>query len=75
MEWKLSCGVLEKLNCPKCNGQQIALILWGYPKPNNELEKSLENKEIILGGCLVIDHDPKWECTLCYHRWGERDED
>ena len=63
------------MKCPKCNGEKIALILWGYPHYNDELEKALEKKETVLGGCLVTDHDPKWECTDCYHRWGERDED
>ena len=74
MEWKLSQGVLEKLNCPNCNSKKIALILWGYANFDREMEKAVENKEIVLGGCLVTDHDPKWECTACSHRWGERDE-
>ncbi len=75
MEWKLSKGVLEKLNCPNCNNDEIAFIFWGYPNLDNDIEKAVENKEIVMGGCLVSDHDPKWECTECHHRWGERDED
>jgi len=66
---------LEKLNCPNCKSEKIALILWGYQDINQEMEKSVKNKEIVLGGCIVTDHDPKWECTACNHRWGERDDD
>ena len=38
-----------------------------------ELEKEIDEGNIILGGCLVTDHDPKWECNSCHHKWGDRD--
>ena len=38
------------------------------------MEESLERKEIVLGGCYVTDHDPKWECNDCQHQWGERED-
>ena len=63
------------MKCSNCNGETIALILWGYPQFDREMEKAVKDKEIVLGGCLVTDHDPKWECTDCHHQWGERDED
>ena len=61
--------------CPICKNKKTALILWGYTCLDEELQKAINNKEIALGGCIVTDHDPKWECTSCNHRWGERDED
>ena len=66
---------MEKLNCPNCNNDEIAFIFWGYPNLDNDIEKAVENKEIVMGGCIVTDHDPKWECTECHHRWGKRDDD
>ena len=63
------------LQCPSCNCKKIATIFWGYPANMKELEKEIEEKKIVLGGCMVTDHDPKWECTDCYHRWGEREDD
>jgi hypothetical protein len=63
------------LRCSECNGKSVALIFWGYPADMRELEKEIEENEIVLGGCLVTDHDPKWECTDCHHRWGEREDD
>jgi len=62
------------MNCPNCNSSSIAKILWGF-YPNTELiQESLDKKEIVFGGCVVTDHDPKWECNGCHHRWGERDD-
>lgn len=70
-------GIVWKLtnNCPSCNGKNIAEILWGYPANGESIKDELERKEIVLGGCFITDHDPKWECNECHHRWGERDDD
>jgi len=62
------------LNCPNCNKKSIAEILWRYIVDMRAIEEELEKKEIILGGCIVTDHDPKWECNDCHHQWGERDD-
>lgn len=69
-------GIVWKLtsNCPSCDGKNIAEILWGYPEDVESIKEELDRKEIVLGGCLVTDHDPTWECNECNHRWGERDE-
>ena len=62
--------------CPQCGKSSIALIFWGYPGGNIEAyEKAIENKEIVSGGCLIGNNDPKWECNDCLHRWGTREED
>jgi len=61
------------LNCPECGKSWIAEILWGYPDMK-VIEDKLEKKEIVLGGCIVTNHDPKWECNNCYHQWGERED-
>ena len=60
--------------CHECNGTNIALILWGYPGNMDAIKEELEKGKIVLGGCLVTDHDPKWECNDCLTRWGERDD-
>jgi len=64
------------LMCPKCNSKNFALIFWGFPGDyDEEMEKQVERKEIVMGGCVVTNHDSKWECNDCLHRWGERDDD
>ena len=63
------------LICPECKSKNVALILWGYLGYYDEtMQQQVEKKEIVIGGCLVTDHDPKWECNVCNHRWGEREE-
>ena len=62
------------MNCPNCNKKWIAEILWGYFPDIELLEETLEKKKIVLGGCLVTNHDPKWECNSCHHQWGERED-
>ena len=62
--------------CPQCGKSSVALIFWGYPGGNIEaFEKAIENKEIVPGGCLISNDDPKWECNDCLYQWGTREED
>jgi len=60
------------LKCPNCGKSWIAEIFWGYPSDMDSMGEQLEKKEIVLGGCYVTDHDPKWECNDCLYKWGER---
>jgi len=62
----------EGTKCPKCQSTNFALILWGLPDKKMIKEK-LKQKELVLGGCLVSDHDPKWQCNECKTRWGLSD--
>jgi len=71
LERKLSLGVLEELNCPACDKTWVAEILWGYPKDADSMVDALEKKEVVLGGCVISGHDPRWECNNCQHRWGD----
>ena len=64
---------MKENSCPKCLGKWMAEIFWGYPGNFEEMEIHVERKEIVLGGCIITDNDPKWECNLCLHRWGESD--
>ncbi len=61
------------MKCPNCNKEGIAEILWGYPEDVESIKEALEKKETVLGGCLVTDHDPTWDCNDCNHRWGYAD--
>ena len=61
--------------CPECNKNNVALIFWGYPGDMDWYVKAIQEKEIVGGGCLVSENDPKWECTNCYWQWGTREED
>lgn len=62
------------MNCPNCKSTSVAEIFWGYPGNLDSIREQLDKKEIVLGGCIVSDHDPKWECNLCQYQWGNRDD-
>ena len=59
--------------CPKCEYENSALILWGFILVTDDIQKRLNDEEIVLSGHLVTDHDPKWQCNKCLYQWGERD--
>jgi len=61
--------------CPECNKDHAAVIFWGYPADVDWYLKAIDDKEIVAGGCLISNDDPKWECTDCHHTWGTREED
>jgi len=65
----------DETKCPNCQSTNYAEILWGLPADMREIEEQLEKKEIVLGGCLVTVHDPKWECNGCLTRWGQCDDE
>jgi len=59
----------NKRKCPNCQSTNHAEILWGLPVDMDTIEKELEKKEIVLGGCNVTSNDPKRECNDCNTRY------
>ena len=58
------------IQCPQCKSTNIAEILWGFPPISDFLQEEMKKKKIVLGGCIITDNDPQWECNSCHHRWG-----
>jgi ribosomal protein S27AE len=75
LEWELSKGVLEGMKCIQCNSTSIAELIYGLCEITDALELAIKKKEIILCGCLITDHDSKWECNDCGKKWGVVDHD
>ena len=59
--------------CPECGGTEVVPIAYGMPAP--ELIESAERGEVVLGGCVIGDADPRWHCKECDHSWRDPDED
>ena len=51
--------------CPECGFSPISSILYGFPAYSAELKESLNNKSVVLGGCVIGLDDPKWQCSDC----------
>ena len=56
--------------CPRCGSRNTASILWGMPAMDDELQKKLDNKEMILGGCCITGNDPSHHCNACKKKLG-----
>jgi len=44
-------------------------VVYGRPAPV-ALELAARG-EIVLGGCIVGRDSPRWQCSICRHRWGD----
>lgn len=58
--------------CLKCEFSSVALILYGMPAYDEELERKLENRLLVLGGCVASYDDPMWQYTGCgkdFYEW------
>lgn len=63
-------GVDVNRVCPKCAAAGVPL-LFGLPAP--EAREAAANGQLALGGCLVGDEPPNWQCPN-QHRWRDPDE-
>lgn len=57
------------LRCPQCGSSSVARILWGLPAFSDDLQRWLDEGEVVLGGCCLPDALPAWHCNRCQHRW------
>ncbi|MDG4772994.1 hypothetical protein [Solwaraspora sp. WMMD792] len=57
--------------CPRC-GAAGAPLLFGLPIP--QARAAAANGQLALGGCLVAEERPNWQCPH-QHRWLDPDEE
>jgi len=51
--------------CPNCGASPLASILYGMPSFDDALQDKLSRGLVALGGCVVSDNDPNWQCNKC----------
>ena len=51
--------------CPGCGSSRIARIQYGEPKPSAQLDADIEAGRVVLGGCCIDDHSPRFRCLDC----------
>ena len=57
--------VKKPRTCLECGSKRIAKILYGMPAFSDELERDIKSGKIVLGGCVITDEDPIWQCVDC----------
>ena len=53
------------MKCPKCGSRKTVPILHGMPAFDEELDRKLKNREMVLGGCCITGADPQYHCFGC----------
>ncbi len=49
--------------CPGCGATDVIPIVYGYP--TLETSEAWERGEIQLGGCIIGEESPEYECRAC----------
>ena len=55
----------KPLKCPACGHKPVATIMYGYPIECPELDAEIEAGKVVLGGCVLYEVNPAWQCTSC----------
>lgn len=55
--------------CPECKSKRTAVIRYGYPSFNEQLQRELNAGTIALGGCVITGDDPDYLCHRCGYQW------
>lgn len=52
--------------CPRCGSRDNATILYGLPAYSAEMQQKLDQRRLVLGGCVIVPGaDPRWCCNQC----------
>lgn len=54
--------------CPDCSSPRVRSIVYG--EPGAELSEQAKAGSLVLGGCLIGDESPSWDCPDCGNRFG-----
>ena len=55
---------------------ELSEILYGLVNlDDDEVKKEIEEKKIILGGCIIYEDSPRYYCRFCNHYYNEDLED
>ncbi|WP_155832695.1 hypothetical protein [Butyrivibrio sp. AE3006] len=64
--------------CEKCGSKEITEISYGLPawitidEPvDPRMEKLIEEKRIVLGGCIRGEESPRYYCRTCRNTFGD----
>lgn len=66
---RITEGIEFPKKCPSCEGNSIAMILYGLPYFES-IKPELESGKVSLGGCTISSNSPKWHCNECKAEWG-----
>lgn len=60
---------VNQIVCPNCGAQNTALIYYGLVDFDEPLTYGLAHNFAVLGGCDLMETNPKFACNECRHTW------
>ena len=60
------------MKCPFCGSTRLGHIIYGLPDYTEELMRRIENEEVYMGGCLIMEGYPEYHCYACGQNVGKR---
>jgi len=54
-------------NCPQCGADVVKSIVYGLSM--EEDPTPVEERDYVLGGCVLRMDSPSWCCGACGHKW------
>lgn len=54
--------------CPHCGSTRVVRILYGMVIPTPE--ELAKPDGLVLGGCVISEDSPKWQCRACHSAFG-----
>jgi hypothetical protein len=53
--------------CPVCGATGVPIV---YGLPGADLIEQEDRGEVALGGCVISDFSPTFQCPTCENEWG-----
>ena len=61
----------DRIKCPKCGSERVAMVLYGMPAFDKELEAKIDAGDVVLNGCCIDGPTFPYECRGCGVRFDE----
>lgn len=59
--------VKEKpIKCLHCGFEPVSELLYGIQEIDEKLQKDIDERKVLLGGCSILKDSPKWFCSNCH---------
>ena len=61
------------INCPNCDSESVATILFGMPSFSEKLMKDKDEGKVVFGGCTIDERfKPNYQCNECDYQWEKK---
>ena len=58
--------VIQKPNeCLHCGFEPVSHLLYGVHEIDEKMQRDIDSRRILLGGCSILKDSPKWFCSNC----------